>query len=63
MIFDEETVTVKDLMKLSNVTRRTIYKWIEEEPNFPKPFKIGLKLFWKRSEIEAYLYSTRKSVQ
>jgi predicted DNA-binding transcriptional regulator AlpA len=60
MLFDEETVDVKDLMRFSKVTRRTVYKWIEEEPNFPRPFKIGLKLFWKRSEIESYIESTRK---
>jgi predicted DNA-binding transcriptional regulator AlpA len=60
MICDEDTVDVKDLMRTCKVTRRTVYKWIEEEPNFPKPFKIGLKLFWKRSEIDSYIESTRK---
>ena len=61
MLFDnEETVDVKDLMKLCKVTRRTVYKWIESEPKFPKPYKVGLKLFWKKSEIELYLESTKQ---
>jgi len=62
MLFDEETVDVKDIMKLCKVTRRTVYKWIEDELNFPQPFKIGLKLFWKKAEIESYIVTIQLSM-
>jgi len=57
--FNEEMVEMKDVVKLFGVSRRTIYKWIENT-NFPRPSKIGHKNFWKKSEIEAYIELARK---
>jgi predicted DNA-binding transcriptional regulator AlpA len=56
----EEHLKVQDLTEIFKVTRFTISTWMKEKPNFPKPFRAGRKLLWKRSEIEAYLESTRK---
>jgi predicted DNA-binding transcriptional regulator AlpA len=56
----EENFNMKELVEFLKVDRRTITRWIKEEPNFPKPFKIGRKLLWKRSEIEEYIEKCRK---
>ena len=50
---------MEELIKTFKVARTTIYEWMKKD-NFPKPCKIGHKNFWKKSEIEAYLESTRK---
>ncbi|MDR0580922.1 MAG: helix-turn-helix domain-containing protein [Holosporaceae bacterium] len=56
-----EYLKYKELMVLFGVTRSTIWMWVNNEAmDFPQPFKVGRKLLWKRSEIEAYLESTRK---
>jgi predicted DNA-binding transcriptional regulator AlpA len=55
----DKMLQMKDLMEVFGVSRATIYEWVKKE-GFPKSYKIGGKNFWKRSEIEAYLESTRK---
>ena len=56
---EKEFLSPDEVASKIGVTRRTIYKWIEET-DFPKPFKIGHKLFLRWDEIEAYIESTRK---
>lgn len=55
----DEMLQMEDLIKTFKVARTTIYEWMKNE-KFPKPCKIGHKNFWKRSEIESYIESTRK---
>jgi predicted DNA-binding transcriptional regulator AlpA len=55
----EEMISMNDITELFGVTRQSVHRWIKH-PDFPKPFKIVGKLLWKRSEIEAYIESTRK---
>jgi predicted DNA-binding transcriptional regulator AlpA len=57
----EEMLSMKDLVKAFGVTRQAIHRWIKERPNFPRPSKIVGKLLWKKSEIDAYIESTRKN--
>jgi predicted DNA-binding transcriptional regulator AlpA len=56
----DEFLTVKDLVDMLKVSRFTISVWKKEKKEFPKPFNVGRKLLWKKSEIEAYMESTRK---
>lgn len=58
--FDDINLNMKEMTKFLKVDRRTITRWIKDNPGFPKPMKIGRKLLWKRSEIEEYIESTRK---
>ena len=55
-----ETLNMKELTEYLKVDRATINRWVKSNSNFPKPSKAGRKNLWKRSEIEAYLESTRK---
>jgi predicted DNA-binding transcriptional regulator AlpA len=54
-----EMLSMKDIMGLFGVTRQAVHRWIKR-PDFPKPSKIVGKLLWKKSEIEAYIESTKK---
>ena len=61
MNFDEEVVYIADIIAKFRVSRKTIYNWIATDLTFPKPYKIGLKLLWKKSDIEAYIESKKVS--
>ncbi len=56
---EKEMISMSELKALFGVTRQAIHRWIKT-PQFPKPYKVMGKLLWKRSEIDAYLESTRK---
>jgi predicted DNA-binding transcriptional regulator AlpA len=56
----DEMLSQKDLSKIFQVSRGTIYLWIKEKPDFPKSIKIGRKLLWKKSEIAEYMEKNRK---
>ena len=55
----DELLTPEDLLKLFKVSRKTIDNWVADGV-LPKPIKMGRRIFWKRSEIDAYLESSRK---
>jgi predicted DNA-binding transcriptional regulator AlpA len=57
---NEENFDMKDLAKFIKVNRCTINRWKKNNPDFPRPFRVGRKLLWKKSEIEEYMESTRK---
>jgi predicted DNA-binding transcriptional regulator AlpA len=59
MNFDEDVVYISDITSKFRVSRKTIYNWIATDLTFPKPYKIGLKLLWKKSDIEAYIESKK----
>lgn len=43
------------------ITKRTLTEWIKNKMEFPKPFKIGRKLLWKKSDIDEYIEKKSKS--
>jgi len=55
-----EYMSYEEVMKILGVGRSTLWLWLKTKDNFPKPFRAGRKLRWKRSEIEAYLETTRQ---
>jgi predicted DNA-binding transcriptional regulator AlpA len=49
-------IPVADVLALIPVSRGTLYNRMQE-PDFPKPVKIGGRIFWKSEEIQAYIDS------
>lgn len=49
-----DVITIEEVSALLGPPRRTIYQLAYEDPDFPKPFKPGRRLFWVRDEILAY---------
>ncbi len=47
---------VSDVLSLIPVTRVTLYNLMNRN-DFPKPVRIGSRVFWKREEILAYIDS------
>ncbi|MCL2311595.1 MAG: helix-turn-helix domain-containing protein [Firmicutes bacterium] len=53
---DEKDIYNSDeIIKKFFITKRTLSEWIKNKPSFPKPFKIGRRLLWKKSEIDEYI--------
>ena len=56
----DNLITAKDVRNiLGNVSDMTIYRWLHYEDykkiNFPKPFRIGKRRYWKRSALESWI--------
>jgi predicted DNA-binding transcriptional regulator AlpA len=51
-------IPVVDVLALIPVARSTLYLRMAE-PDFPKPIKIGGKVFWEQAEILAYIESKK----
>ena len=51
---EEETLTVKDLMKLLKVSEPTIYAFINEG-RLPKPIKYGKRNVWHLDDIREFI--------
>ena len=47
-------IPIADVLALIPVARSTLYLWMQEI-DFPKPVKIGGRVFWKSEEIQAYI--------
>jgi predicted DNA-binding transcriptional regulator AlpA len=47
---------VADVLALIPVARSTLYLMMQQ-PDFPKPVRIGSRVFWKADEIQAYIDS------
>ena len=63
IIFEnEEYLSIEDVEKLVNQKSPTIDVKVRYGV-FPKPIKLPVVKFWKRTEIESYIESTRKSEQ
>ena len=51
----------RDVQAYLNLSRTSIYKLIENDPTFPKPFPLTEKLMvWNRVEIEEFAASRRE---
>jgi prophage regulatory protein len=51
-----EFLTIKDLVKILNISKATIYRKISNK-QFPAPLKQGKFSYWKRKDIEKWLNS------
>jgi prophage regulatory protein len=51
--------SAEEITKKLGISRKTLDNWVKKGL-FPSPIKIGRRIFWKESEIEAYLESTRR---
>jgi predicted DNA-binding transcriptional regulator AlpA len=49
-------IPISDVLELIPVSRGTLYNRMQES-DFPKPVKIGGRVFWKSEEIHAYVDS------
>jgi predicted DNA-binding transcriptional regulator AlpA len=47
-------LTSEEVMKRFFVANSTLRFWVKNNPDFPKPIKIGRKGLWIKSEIEKY---------
>ena len=50
-----DLLTTNDVLKILNVTKRTLYTWMNSG-KFPKNKKVSArKVYWIRSEIQSWL--------
>ncbi len=56
---ESDLYTFEELISKFKISKQTLYDWIKNN-SFPKPFKIGRRIFWRKSEIEAYIEKMRK---
>ena len=60
MVLERGYYRLRTLVKMFQVSRSTIYRWVAEggrkgEPDFPTPVKIHGGSAWIREEIHAYM--------
>lgn len=56
----KDVITVEEVSAILGPPRRTIYQLTYQDPDFPRPFKPGKRLFWIRSEVLAYREKKQK---
>lgn len=44
-----------DLVEALQVSRQTVYRWVKNDPTFPKPIKRGNTVLFNMAEVEAWL--------
>ena len=59
-VAEKKPLTMVEVADQLRCNRKTIERWLKEKPDFPKPFRIGRRLLWYKSEIEEYIESQRK---
>lgn len=55
-------IPIGDVLSLIPVSRSKLYLMMEE-PDFPKPVRIGARVFWKDNEIYAYIDSKQEKTE
>lgn len=53
-------IPIADVLAFIPVARSTLYLLMQEE-DFPKPVRIGNRVFWKHAEILAYIDSKQEA--
>jgi predicted DNA-binding transcriptional regulator AlpA len=53
---------IADVLSLIPVARSTLYLMMQE-PDFPKPVRIGSRVFWKEEDIHAYIDSKKEKTE
>lgn len=51
---ESDLYTSDELIKKFKISKQTLYDWMEKN-NFPKPIKIGRRVYWKKNIIETYI--------
>jgi predicted DNA-binding transcriptional regulator AlpA len=51
----DDLTTLNDLAERMHSARSSIGHLIDTDPDFPRPFKIGRRLYLRKSEVNAYL--------
>lgn len=54
----DKLLTIKDVADILNVTKRTIYNYIQD--NKLKPIKVGGKLLFKENDIKELIEKSKK---
>ncbi|WP_363324224.1 AlpA family phage regulatory protein [uncultured Parasutterella sp.] len=58
----QKLIRISQLCSLLSVSRSTVYRWIKEKPDFPKPIKLTEWVtVFDRGEIEAWISNRRKA--
>jgi excisionase family DNA binding protein len=57
---ENEYLTIKEVGSLLRVSRSTMERLCANDKNLPKPYRVGIKKLWKRSDIEEYLQKSRE---
>ena len=51
-----EAVRLKDVCQMVGVSRPTVWRWVNSDPSFPKPFKLSPSITaWDKAEVEDWL--------
>ena len=49
-------VRISELAQILSVSRSTIYRWLQEKSEFPKPVQLSKRIIaWKLEEIDEWL--------
>lgn len=51
----EQLLTIKDVAVSFQTTPRTIYRRMQDDPDFPKPLKLGWAIRFRRNAVAEYL--------
>lgn len=52
---DKDTLTINQVAEFFEVHRTTVYNWVNNDPEFPKPSKIGKNTYFSVSSLLSYL--------
>ena len=55
-------IPIADVLALIPVARSTLYLLMQES-DFPKPVRIGGRVFWKAEDIHAYIDSKKEKTE
>lgn len=45
----------KQVLERYDISRSSLYRWQEDKKvSFPRPIKIGAKLYWRESDLDAF---------
>jgi len=48
-------ITIKNLKTRLSISTSTAYRLFDQDPDFPKPVRIGRKVLFVESEVDAYI--------
>jgi predicted DNA-binding transcriptional regulator AlpA len=54
---DTTIISSNDVLKILGIHRMTLYRLIQKDKTFPKPFKIGRLNKWKKYKIDNWVDS------
>lgn len=57
---EPKLLTVRQVLELLNISRGKLYKLLNSEPSFPRPIKLGGKLYFLPEEIDEFIYLKRR---